>query len=507
MSSSADLSQRSISAVLWGATGSAVQLSLQFGIQIVLARLLGPEQYGLFAIAFVVVSFSNFFSSIGIAYGLIQKRTVTDSDIRFTNFWQLALGSIVAATVFIFAEPISGFFQEPKVAPIIQALSVVCVLEAAAAPSLNLLKRDLDFKSIQLAHVVSYAIGYGLVGISLAVLGYGVVALASALITQTFLKLGLLYGRKRHVLGLVIWYGDAVKLIRYGLTVFATNVNNWMMVNLSRVIVGRVFPSGPMGLYSVSYNLVMQLANGLISVLESPLFSASARLQDDPERRRIGFLTVLAAVTLFVAPAFVGVAVAPGTIILALYGDAWRSGADLLGPFAIAMPMYIVLNMATPMLWTSGRTTQEFTLQLPITFVLAFAAYMAAQHSLVAVVWTVLGVFILRFVVVMTATCVALGLRVRDIARACRAGVAACLLVALGIGLVDEVATRAIDRRSIVLVVDIVTGMVVQLVALRLLRPWFSAELLKLFEKLLARLPRSVVAPLGELILAGRKRT
>jgi PST family polysaccharide transporter len=56
MPEAADLSQRSISAALWGAFGSMVQLILQFGIQVVLARLLGPEQYGLFAIAAIVIS-------------------------------------------------------------------------------------------------------------------------------------------------------------------------------------------------------------------------------------------------------------------------------------------------------------------------------------------------------------------------------------------------------------------------------------------------------------------
>src|SRR2546427_8316734 len=88
MSEAADLSQRSISAALWGASGSAAQLALQLGIQVILARLLGPEQYGLFAMAAVVILLSTFFT-ISLAYGLIQKRTVTDEDVRFVNFWQL----------------------------------------------------------------------------------------------------------------------------------------------------------------------------------------------------------------------------------------------------------------------------------------------------------------------------------------------------------------------------------------------------------------------------------
>src|SRR5256885_75272 len=122
----ADLSQRSISAALWGASGSTVLLTLQLGIQIILARLLGPEQYGLFAMAAVVILLSSFFT-ISLAYGLIQKRTVTDEDVRFVNFWQLSVGAAVAIAAFLLADPAAGFFNEPRVAPLIRAMSIVCL--------------------------------------------------------------------------------------------------------------------------------------------------------------------------------------------------------------------------------------------------------------------------------------------------------------------------------------------------------------------------------------------
>src|SRR5258708_36931127 len=157
MSEAADLSQRGISAALWGASGSVVQMVLQFGIQVVLARLLGPEQYGLFAIAAIVISLGSFFT-FGVASGLIQKRTVTDQDVRFVNFWQLLVGAAVAIAVFLLAETAAGFFQEPRVAPMIRAMSIVCLLQAAAATSGGLLTRDLDFKSIQLAGIASYVL-------------------------------------------------------------------------------------------------------------------------------------------------------------------------------------------------------------------------------------------------------------------------------------------------------------------------------------------------------------
>src|SRR3954468_24647395 len=118
MSQPAGLALRSIHAALWGASGAVLQLALQFGIQVVLARLLGPEQYGLFAIAAAVISLGAFFT-YGVPTALVQKRTLTDEDVRFANLWQLLLGASVAAAVFALAGPAAAFFHEPRVAPVI----------------------------------------------------------------------------------------------------------------------------------------------------------------------------------------------------------------------------------------------------------------------------------------------------------------------------------------------------------------------------------------------------
>lgn len=88
---------RSVDALAWAAGGTAARMVMQIIAQIVLARLLGPEQYGIFAIGAIVVGFSNFLSDVGLAYGLIQKDKVDADDIRFVVCWQWILGSVVAA--------------------------------------------------------------------------------------------------------------------------------------------------------------------------------------------------------------------------------------------------------------------------------------------------------------------------------------------------------------------------------------------------------------------------
>ena len=467
-------------AALWGASGSALRLALQFGIQVALARLLGPEQYGLFAMAATVISLGSFFT-YGVPMGLVQKRSLDDEDVRFANLCQLGLGAMVAVAVFALAGATAAFFQEPRVAPVIQALAVVCLVQALSAVPSALLTRELDFKSVQLANVASYVLGYGLVGIPLALAGYGVGALVMAFLVNTFAAAALLYARKRHVLGLAVRHRDAGWLIRYACTVSATHVNNCALEQLPRVIVARLFPASVVGLYALAYNLVTQLAS-TVNGVQLPLFSAGARVQGDTARLRKLFVTMLAVAGLLAAPAFVGMAVASRTLVLAVYGARWAESAPLLCAFALAMPVFIATEIGTPMLWNAGRPRQELTLQLPIAFVLAAAVWAAAQHSLDAVAWTMLGIFALRFVVITAAACRALRLGVRELGRALQAGAVVSLLVAAAIALVDS----RIDSPRLALALDIATGLAVQLAALWLLRPWFSADVRGLFARLYA---------------------
>jgi O-antigen/teichoic acid export membrane protein len=488
MAQPAGLAQRSISAVLWGASGSAVQMVLQFGIQIVLARVLGPDQYGLFALALVVITLCSYFG-LNLVAALIQKRDLSDEDVRFVTFWQLAIGAAIATAVYLGAGSTAAFFHEPRIAPLLEAMAVVCLLQAAAGVPSSLLSRELEFKSIYLANIAGYAIGYGMLGIPLALAGYGVRALVVAYVVQSFLSLAALYWRKPPLLGLVLWHRDAAPLWRYGATVFATNLSNWALLNVGRAVVGRAFPSATVGLYALAHNLAMQLATAVTGAVQPPLFSASSRVQDDVSRLRPVFLAMVAATALLSAPLFAGMAAAAQTLTLALYGEAWAESAPLLRAFALAMPFYLAAAMATPMLWTSGRITQEYKIQLPIAAALALATYVAAQYSLAAAAWAACGIFALRFVVITAAACRALELGFGELAKALRAGIAVTAFVALAIALVDELATGLAPSPQAALALDVAAGFLAQLLALRLARPWFSAEAAALFDKLLAMLP------------------
>lgn len=489
MEKAINLSSKGISAVFWGGFGSVLRALLQMGTQIILARLLGPVEYGIFAIAATILSFSKFFSDIGISYGLIQKKTITDEDIRFVFTWQVMLGIVVSLAVYLLAEPFAEFFNEPRLDAVMEVASVICFINAISAPSVNLLRRDLDFKSMQMANIIGYIAGYIMVGIPMAMSGNQVWALITAFIVSDVVTLLMLYRGARHPIGFVLWQREPSGLLVYGIKVFGTNIVNWIIGNIDRVIAGRMFPAAHVGLYSLSYNLVSSPTISVIGVIQSALFSTSARVQDDFERLRRALLTMIGAVTLVLFPVFVGIAAASETILHSLYGKSWLGATELLRPVALAMPLYLLLGMATPLLWVSGRTKTEFFIQIPIAVAFTGGAIIASHYSLEAVAWSVFAMYTVRAVAILGMTCRALEISLRRILKTMSGGLITTLITAIGILITDAAMRSLSGLPSLWLIADIVAGALGVVLSLWMFPALLNRHVAQLFEKIAMRLP------------------
>ena len=498
-----NLGSRSISAVFWGAGGTVLRMVLQIGAQITLARLLGPEQYGVFAIGATVISFSGFFSDIGLAYGLIQKTDVTPRDVRFVFTWQIILGSGVTALVWAAASPIAQFFGEPRAADVVRVLSVLCLLNALAAPSLNLLKRQLDFKQIHIAQLASYVVGYILVGIPMAVAGSQVWALVAAWIVQSSLNLLLLYRATRHAVTPLFWYDQGRSQSSYGGTVLATNLVNWVVSNVDRIVIGRVFGSRDIGLYATSYNLFYNPTAAVLGVVQPVFFSASSRMTDDADRILRGYRTLLGVVSLLALPAFVMVAVASEAVIALLYGPQWQAAAALCRPIALAMPLFLVWGITTPLLWTAGRPGREIQLQLPLAIVWSVVCVLAAARSVETVAWCVLLLSGLRCGLVLAAAVRLLKIPPGELWRGVRGGILVSVVVAILVALI-EWRLASLGSAWRVLCSALAAGLA-WLAVVRLVPAAMPAEFSQLLRKLLDRLPTKWRNALGVLVF-GRSR-
>jgi O-antigen/teichoic acid export membrane protein len=418
-------------AVKWSAASTVARFMLQLFAQVVLARLLGPENYGIFGIGMVVLTLSNFLANFGFGWNLLHKQDLTTEDIRFAFTWQIIAGGTAMVALFLLAPVLADYFREPRVLPVIRWLSLACLLSAATAPAGNLLQRDLNFKAVGLVQVGSYACGYLLVGIPMAVAKMGVNALVAAWLVQAGTALVATYVIRPHPLKPLLHFGGSGRAMGISAQVFVTNLINWCLNNADRVLIGRMLNAHAVGLYTAGYNLATMPNSLLLGALQPAFMAAAARMQTEPQRMKRAYLQMVATVWVLVLPFFVFLAAISFDLVRFLYGAKWADTAGVLAILFLGMPAYVTWGITTPVLWNTGRKHHEALLQLPVLLLGLLILYWCMQWGVQAIAIAASGMLVIRMVVVCTSVFKALDLRVAELLPHVARGIAisgACLI-------------------------------------------------------------------------------
>lgn len=275
----------------------------------------------------------------------------------------------------------------------------------------------------------------------------------------------------------------------YGGVVLATNLLNWLITNVDRTFIGRWLPGRDLGLYSQTYNLLCNPTGNLLGVVQPVFFSAAARSveADNQAGVQAAYLGVVSGVATFLLPMFVFVAVMAEPFVLFVYGPRWADAAALCIPLALAMPLFLLWGLSTPLLWTAGRPSDELRTQLPLAVLWAVGCALAAQSGVVAVAWATLAFFGIRAVVVVRLTLRRAALHVHQLGAALRGG----LMLAIAVAILEIVILQTTQSMAatVQLGVSIALTLPVVCVLLRVFPALLSPELRMLLSKLAARLP------------------
>ena len=441
------LTDRSLAALRWNYLGLFVRVGAQLVAQIALARLLGPEAFGLFAAAILLVGVGSILVEMGLGAALVQRAQITESDVRMVFTWTLVSGVVITAIAYALAGSIASAFDDARIADIIRGLTPVFLFQALTVVPLALLKRDLNFRVIQYAYVVSYIGGFMLVGIGLAYFGAGIWSLVAAWLAQSSLMALITHAYRPHAKKLA-FRSTTFALPAFGSRVAATNLANWLVDNVDNIFVGRFLGPTALGFYSVSYNLVRNPANHLISSVQSVLFPASARAQERIDGLQRAYLGVTAGVALLAFPVFIGIAAVSDTVVNVLLGNRWQGAAQLLSVLSVAMAFHAVMAVAGPFLWGKGVGTPELIVQVLAACVLVLALVFSARTSVVTVAVVVAAVYAFRLIAMTVAVCRVLTVPGSAVLEAVRGGVVMAAVVGATLSLVDS-GTRSISLGSV----------------------------------------------------------
>lgn len=405
-----NLTARTARALGWAYALTAARLVVQFLTGILLARLLGPEPFGIVAAAWIIVGLGSQFVDCGFGSALIQRGEISPREVRFAFTLQVCAGLMLCGLMAISSPALARWLGNPAAAPAIGVLSIALLLQALGQTAASLLRRALDFRTLQIAQFTGVVIGYGVVALPMAVLGSGLKSLIAGQLVQTMASTAISYAKVRHPIAPLLDFRPRW-LLRFGVKVMTTNLLNWLIAGLDSLAMTRYFGTVPTGLFNRAQVLAIVPGGQFVQVLQSVLFPAYSRRVDEIAILRKIFFASLAGVGLLLLPWGVVLALSAQTAVVALYGSGWSAAAQFLMPLALAMPLHGAMAICGPVLWACDRVATELRVQAAVLIIFAAVLFFTGRISAPAMAWSVPLVYLLRCGLMMRCTLAAIGAR------------------------------------------------------------------------------------------------
>lgn len=408
------LTHRTLSGILWTAWGRVAQITLQTIVLAVLARLLTPADFGVVSAALVVIGFSTIVSQIGLGPALVQRKELEQRHIDSAFVASVALGTLLGATVWIIAPLASVFFHVPSIEPVLRVLAWSFVIQGLGLVSESLLRREMRFKWLANRDVVTYAVGYGAVGIALAMLGWGVWALVVAQLCQVALRTVLLLATHPPRLRRLGDWAAFKDLMYFGGGFTMAKLANYTALHGDNLVVGRMLGVAALGFYGRAYQLMTAPAHAIGLVLDNVLFPAMAKVQDDQRRLTLAFRRGVSLIALLVLPTSVIMLVVAPEIVHLLLGARWASTIAPFQVLAAGTLFRTSYKMSDSLARSTGAVYRRAWRQACYALLVLGGAWIGQHWGITGVAWGVLGAVTVNFLAMAQLSLSLTGMRWAD---------------------------------------------------------------------------------------------
>lgn len=348
--------------------GQAARIVLQLCSVVVLARLLSPSDYGLFAIVLLAVGVAEIFRDFGLSAAALQAPTLTGQQ-RDNLFWlNAALGLLLMLITIGIAAPFAHLFGQPALAPLLAVASGTFLLNGLAAQYKAGLNRDLKFSAVAFTEVITQAVGL-VVAVALAAAGSGVWALVYQQLTVAACTFGFVAGFARWRPGRPARRVGTMQFLRFGRNMLLTQLVGYGTNNVDSLVLGLRIGPAELGLYSRAYQMLMRPLNQMRVPLSNVAISVLSRLQDDLQRSNeyIKKGQIVLGYTVAVALSLAAGSSAP--LVAIMLGPQWAEVAPLLSILTIAGILQLPSLVGYWVYVSRGLTGHLFRYSL-VTFVL-----------------------------------------------------------------------------------------------------------------------------------------
>lgn len=349
------LKQKTISGVAWSGIDNMVQYGVSFVVSIVLARLLTPDDYGLLGIIAIFTAICTALINGGFQNALIRKKTVTDDDYSTAFLVNFGMSLLLYAIIFVCAPLIALYFEREELVLLTRVSSISMIISALAIVQQTRLTKLIDFKT-QTKITMIASVSSGVIGIVMAIMGYGVWSLVTQQLTSQTIRSISLWIYNHWAPNLKFSCASFNELFGFGWKIMVSGLLETIWKELSQVVVGKFYSPATLGQFTRAKQFSQLFSSNLTSVIQRVTFPVLSNIQDDKARmvsayRRIIKTTMfITAVSMF----FLGSISEP--LLYCLIGPKWDEAATYLPLICMSGSLYPLHAINLNMLQVQGRS-------------------------------------------------------------------------------------------------------------------------------------------------------
>lgn len=392
------LTARSARAARWRLGGALVGAAVQFAVGVLLARLLVPADFGVVALAYVVLGLARPLCDVGIGDAVVQRRELTNRHVRSAATFAMLMGLVVAGVLVVLAPVLASLMRDARIAPVLRVLSAALALRSTAIVSDAMLRRRLEFKKQVVIETAGYVVGYGCVAVGLALRGFGVWSLVWGALVETLLSSLAQIVVARHDMRPLLSRQELGQLLGFGAGATMSTWANYVALNGDYFVVGRSMGAASLGLYVRAYTLMKLPHTYVASALSRVMFPAFASVQTEPVRLRRGYLLLTEVVAIVAAPSMAVLAVIAPHFVFALYGPQWLGAVIPLQLLCLGGYLRSLYHLGAVVAQSVGQVYQELWREVIYAALVIAGAAIGSRYGLAGVAAGVSAAILYMFV-------------------------------------------------------------------------------------------------------------
>ena len=349
------LKDKTVKGVAWSGVDNVTQFGVGFVVSIVLARLLSPDDYGLIGIIAIFTAVCNSLIYGGFGTALIRKKEATDEDYN-TVFWVNLISSLfLYAVIFLCSPLIADFFRREELIALTRVSALGMIIGALALVQQTILTKYIDFKTQTKITFIASIIS-GVVGISMALLGFGVWALVFQGLVSSIARTLLLWIYNKWIPNFRFSYQSFQELFGFGWKLMASGLLDTVWKQLYQVVVGKFYNPATLGQYTRANGFSELFSSNLTNVIQRVTYPVLSNIQDEKDRMVVAYRKII-KITVFISSiSMFALGAVSEPLLYCLIGPKWHEAATYLPLICISASTYPLHSINLNMLQLQGRS-------------------------------------------------------------------------------------------------------------------------------------------------------